>query len=168
MAVTSSITQAISFSESGGSGLATSNRTTAVAPQVTMTTSATGVNMVWSTTFDLTGPTLIDLDLYDTTAGDGDDDDRGSIRFTHIHGIIINLESGECSVGDQAALDPWASAPQGAGSSAYDIIGPASISFFNGASFGPVDATSRRVRVSCPSAKTAVGSITFIGEGTFI
>lgn len=167
MAVTSSITQAISFNESGGSGIATSNRTTAVAPQVTMTTSATGVNMVWSTTFDLTGPTLIDLDLYDTNAGGGDADDRGSIRFTHIHGIIINLESGECSVGDQAASNPWTSAPNPAASS-YDIVGPASISFFNAASFGPVDATDRTVRVSCPSAKTAVGSITFIGEGTIL
>lgn len=167
MAVTSSITQAISFNETGGSGVATSNRTTAVAPQVTMTTSATGVDMVWSTTFDLTGPTLIDINLYDTNAGSGDADDRGSIRFTNIHGIIVNLESGECSVGDQAALDPWTSAPQGA-ASAFDFVGPCSLSFFNAASFGPVNSTDRTVRVSCPATKTAVGSITFIGEGTII
>lgn len=167
MAVTSSITQAISFSESGGSGLASSNRTTAVAPQVTMTTAATGVNMVWSTTFNLTGPVLLDLNLYDTNAGGGDDDDRGSIRFTHIHGIIVNLTSGEVAVGDQAATNPWTSAPQGA-AGAFDLVGPASMSLFNADSFGAVSATDRTVRLSCPATKTAVGSITFIGEGTIL
>lgn len=167
MAVTSSITQAISFSESGGSGIATSNRTTAVAPQVTMTTSATGVNMVWSTTFNLTGPVLLDLDLYDTNAGGGDDDDRGSIRFANIHGIVVNLTSGECAVGDQAATNPWTSAPQGA-TGAFDLVGPASLTLLNAQSFGPVSATNRTVRISCPSTKTAVGSITFIGEGTIL
>lgn len=167
MAVTSSITQAISFSESGGSGIATSNRTTAVAPQVTMTTSATGVDMVWSTTFNLTGPVLLDLDLYDTNAGGGDDDDRGSIRFTFIHGIIVNLTSGECDIGDQNATNPWTSAPQASGGT-FDLVGPASLTLLNAASFGPVNATNRTVRLSCPSAKTAVGSITFIGEGTIL
>ena len=165
MAVSSSITQAVSFSESGGSGIATSTRTSSVAPQVTMTTSATGVDMVWSTTFDLTGPTLIDLDLYDTNAGDGDADDRGSIRFSLVHGIIVNLESGEAAIGDQAATNPWTAAPQGAGG-VWDLVGPCSVSIFNSASFGPVNATNRTLRVESPT--TAVGSVTIIGEGTVV
>lgn len=167
MAVTSSITQAISFSESGGSGVATSNRTTSVAPQVTMTTAATGVDMVYSTTFDLTGPVVLDIDLYDTNAGGGDADDRGSIRFSLVHGIIVSLTSGECSVGDQAASNPWTSCPQSA-SDTFDLTGPASMTLFNANSFGPVNATDRTLRVSCPASQTAIGSITIIGEGAIL
>ena len=83
MAVTSSITQAISFNESGGSGIATSNRVTSLAPQVTMSTSATGADMVYSTTFSLAANTTLDLDLYNLSGvGAEDADDRGTIRFT--------------------------------------------------------------------------------------
>lgn len=162
MAVTSSITQAISFNESGGSGIATSNRVTSVAPQVTMTTSATGVDMIYSTSFDITGAGLIDIDLYDTNAGGGDADDRGSIRFSYIHGIIVNLESGECAVGSQTPADPWTSAP------AYYLYGPSSVSVLSAAAFGVVTSTDRRLRIEVAGGFSAAGSVTFIGEGTII
>lgn len=172
MAVTSSITQAISFSESGGSGIATSNRTTSVAPQVTMTTSATGVQVVYSTTINLVGPAVMDINLHDTNAGDSDPDDRGSIRFTKIHGIILNVESGELSFGQGSGESPisntWAGTPVATGGFAFDHVGPSSMSLFGSQSFAPVMSISRLVRISVPDGSTAVGSVTFIGEGAVL
>lgn len=170
MAVTSSLTQAYSISESGGSGISTSLRTSAVAPTVTMSTSATGVDIVYTTRLDMTASGTVIIDLYDTNLGTGDADDRGSIRFDSVHGYIINCESGTMRIaGDTGETPPannWTFQPTRLGGTSQTLTGPASFSCLNTATSGSVSSTSRNWRFT--SLTDCTGSITIIGQGTIL
>lgn len=174
MAVTSSLTQAYSITESGGSGIATSARTSSVAPTVTMTTSATGVTMVYSTTFSLAANVIFDLDLYNLSGiGAEDADDRGTIRFTEIHGYIINVAEGVLKVGtgpsETQPGTPWTSQPvKESGSGWY--VDKGSVAMFSEASIGSVTSADRiwRFRAWSGSPTDTTGSIVIIGEGTIV
>lgn len=173
MAVTSSLTQAYSISETGGSGISTSIRTSSVAPAVTLNTSATGVNMVYTTKFNLSGSSdTMFIDLYDTSLGDSNPDDRGPIRFERIYGMILSVESGTLSLGENSSSTPnqiyWQAAPVGAGNDPFSIAAPASMSFLCSDAWGEVDTESRSLRLMSQGAAAAAGSITFIGEGEII
>lgn len=170
MAVTSSLTQAFSISESGGSGISTSQRTSSVAPVVTMSTSATGITIVYTTRIDKTAGGSVVIDLYDTNLGTGDADDRGSIRFTEVHGFIVNCESGTIKVGTDSGETPpannWTKQPTTVGGVTPSLIGPASISMLNTDTLGAVGSTSRNWKFAATTDCT--GSVTIIGEGTIL
>ena len=173
MAVTSSLTQAYSISETGGSGISTSIRTSSVAPAVTLNTLATGVTMVYTTRFNLsdTSDTMF-IDLYDTSLGDSNPDDRGPIRFERIYGMILSVESGVLSLGENSSTTTnqtyWQAAPVGSGNDPFSIAAPASMSFLCSDAWGEVSPGSRSLRLVRQEDSTAVGSITFIGEGEII
>lgn len=172
--VSSSVMQSVSFTETGGSGVAVSARTASSAPVLNIGTAVTGATLVYSTTFNVAASGTLDIDLYSTSTGGSDADDRGDLRFTKIHGFIVNLTSGALRVGagpsDTQPANPWTGQPIQEGGSGHVLVGPASFAVFNTAQLSAdISATNRLWRIAEPNGvDPAVGNIIVYGEGTVL